>query len=413
MKILVISPYLPHPKSGHGGGVLIYDILNHLSERHDVALLSFVDEREKEFANDLLGLKYKVRFVYRQRGLPKSFFAVSRFMSARLIQLLGSFLLWEPFYVSKFRHTEMAHAVEDETLKNNYDIIQIEYAQMGQYYRHVKKGKIVLHDIDVMFRTFYRRYKKTKPGPQKLFSFVEWCRWSQYEPKILRKLDRTFTLTEQDMRLVNRFYKITNVSHCPVGIEERKSLAPYSEREPSDLIFVGSFDHEPNVDAAVWLCEEIFPALLKKFPEARLNIIGKNPPQKLINASASLPSVKILGFVDNIDVYMNSCSAFIAPLRFGGGIKTKILTAMSYGAPVITTPIGAEGIIGKEGVTHLIGQTAEQLLDHIIHVFNDQSFGASLSEAAFRNVSAHYSWRSLSERLDGLYESVLSGILDK
>src|SRR6185436_599841 len=103
--------------------------------------------------------------------------------------------------------------------------------------------------------------------------------------------------------------------------------------------FVGTYSHTPNVDAAMWLVSEIFPLVLKQRPDAGLLLIGKYAPEALRGMAERFPQVKVLGFVDDIGAQLSTASCFIAPLRFGGGVKIKLLHAIAAGIPVVTTRI--------------------------------------------------------------------------
>ncbi len=406
MKILVISPYVPHPNSGHGGGVLIFDFLENLAQRHEVTLISFVDESEKKLAEDLTRMKFRVKVISREKNLSNNIFRLIRLVTARIFQFLHSIIFWQPYQVSKFKHAGMAHIIQQETLAGHYDIVQIEYAQMGQYGRYVMSGKKVLREHDVMFRPAYRRFKKAKSF-LKLFSFVEWCGWARYEPRLMKSFDHILTLTETDKRFCRKLYEVHQVSCSPLGVTEQLRIVPCEGREPNTLLFVGSFDHAPNIDAAEWLCREIFPLLYDQCPQVKLIIIGKNPPEKLRTLASYFPAISVLGFVDRIDTYFNSSSVFIAPLRFGGGIKMKILTAQSYGIPVVSTPIGIEGIEGTDENTWLIGRTASELVDKILLVFSDRAKAAAMAEASRLNIARHYSWSVANDKMDNLYHALI------
>ena len=133
MRILVISPYLPHPLSGHGGGEYIYGLVKYLSRSNAVTLATFADHHEQRLANDLSALPITVHLISRRKGRQATVIGNFLLMLLRLYQLFRSIILWQPYYVSKFFHPAMAKFVENETQKIPYDIIQVEFAQMGQY----------------------------------------------------------------------------------------------------------------------------------------------------------------------------------------------------------------------------------------------------------------------------------------
>lgn len=407
MNILVVSPYLPHPASGHGTGIILHGLLRHLAPRHQVTLLSFCDDRERRLASDLR-LPVEVIIVPRGRAGRPGAGAFLRLASVRSLQFLWSLLTWKPYYVAKYRNRKMARMVSRLTDERAFDIVQFEMSHMGRYLRNVKKGRTVLHEHDVSFRPAYRRYRRSGAGPKKFAWFVEWCRWFRYERAIVPRFDHTLCVTEQDVRLLERFTGSTSVSYLPRGVDVPDRVPDAGAREPGSLLFVGTFSHQPNVDAAMWTVKEIFPLVLRTYPGATLSIIGLDPPEPLRAAAASFSGVKILGFVDDVNPYLRKCAVFIAPLRYGGGVKVKILHALAQGIPVVTTKVGAEGIEGLSDGGVLIGDSSERLADHICTLFRDPRRASELARKGWDIVRNSYTWEAVTKRLEDIYGRILS-----
>ncbi len=408
MKILVLSPYLPHPRSGHGGGEYVYGLVKYLSRSHAVTLLTFANEEEQKLAADLSMLPITVRLVSRWKGKQKNLFATLILGILRLTQLLRSILLWQPYYVSKFYHPQMARLVEEETTKTPFDIVQVEFAQMGQYARFVRHGKTVLRAHDVVFRPAYRNYKFAASLPRKMVSFIEWCRWARYEPKAARHFDHVLTFTDQDCRLLKRLAQIRHVTFNARGIEPPDVFVPIENHNPQVVLFVGAFDHTPNVDAAIWLCSEIFPLVLQKCPRAELRLVGRSAPRQLRIAAETHPAIRLTGFVENLEDEYNKAGVFVAPIRSGGGIKTKVIHAQSYCLPVVTTPKGAEGIEGENNSTIVVGRVATELADGIVKLIMDRKAAAEMARRGRNAVLRHYAWEAVIREQEEIYRSLLN-----
>ena len=181
MKLLFVSPYLPHPLSGHGTGVFVHGLLRELSPRHQVTLLSFVSKEELGFIPDLRKLSIEVITVPRGRGTQKNLLWNFYLITIRAVQMLRSIIKWEPFYVSKYYHPRMAKQVESLTSRGAFDIVQLEMTAMAQYLPNLRGGKSVLHEHDVAFRPAYREFRHARSAMRKFLMWVEWCRWSRFE----------------------------------------------------------------------------------------------------------------------------------------------------------------------------------------------------------------------------------------
>lgn len=408
MKILIVSPYLPHPLSGHGTGAFMHGLLRHISRRHEITLVSFCDQRELSLAADLKQLPIRLHAVPRGKGAQRNLGWNLYLAGTRLLQLVRSIILWQPYYVSKFYHPRMARLIKRLTAGSAYDIVQLEMVQMAQYLRYSGGGKSFLHAHDVAFRPAYRRSRAAASIPAKMVSYIEFCRWALFERTMAAKFDRVLCVTEQDKMLLERLTSSKRLSYLPRGVDIADRLPPYASREKESLLFVGTFSHRPNREAALWLVREIFPLVLKTFPGSTLSIIGSNPPHELNELAARTRQVRILGFVDDVVHYLRIAAVFIAPIRSGGGVKVKILHAMGQGIPVVTTKVGIEGIEGITPESVPVGESAEKLAQNICALFADRDRAAGVGRKGWEAMREWYSWERVTRRLEEIYVQVLS-----
>lgn len=408
MKILIITPYLPHPKCGHGGGVYLYKLIENMMHRHQMTVVAFCDKSERLLYEDLKSLSVNFHLILRDKGFQTSGLKNLQLFFRRLFQFFISILHWEPYYVSKYRDRRMSSLISKITSENKFDIVQFEYTQMAQYIKNVVQGKTILHEIDVSYRPAYRRFKKEKSIFKKLVLFIEWCRWAKYEPRIASRFDSVLCVTEQDRLLMRWLTKMNHISYFPHAIEIPENIPPYSSREPFSILFVGSYSHQPNVDAALWLCEEIFPHIKHKYKNSNLYIVGPNPTDELIRLADKSLGINILGFVNKVEPYFQKCSVFVAPLRFGGGVKNKILYAMANGIPIVTTKIGAEGIEGINTDSILIGNTSIEIANHICKILTNLNYGEVLSKNEREIIKKYYSWEVVISKLENIYYNIVN-----
>jgi glycosyltransferase involved in cell wall biosynthesis len=407
MKILVISPYLPHPLAGHGGGVYLYDMLKHLSSEHTVTLISFADERESGLAKDLQSLPLSIHLISRRKGPARSIPGLLALVVTRALQFARSIILWEPYYVSKFRDRRMARKIRQVTAAEPQDIVQIEFTQMGSYVNDVRSGRTVIHEIDVVHRTMHRYFKEARSLPRKALIRLEWCRWNRYEPAMVRRFDGASTLTQPDLLLLQRMTGRQDVALLSPGVDTAIPRHTPQARNPGALLFVGNLAQIPNDDAAIWLCTEIFPRVVAAHPGATLSIIGRHASPALRSA-ASDGRITLRDFVEDLSPYFFQAGIYIAPLRLGGGIKIKILEALAHGIPVVTTPVGAEGITGLTSASARIARTAEGVARHCIELLRDPARAAAIGDRGRQVVRANFSWDAILQRTNAYYQSLLS-----
>lgn len=172
------------------------------------------------------------------------------------------------------------------------------------------------------------------------------------------------------------------------------------------LIFVAGFGHPPNEDAALWLAREILPLIRRTHPQIRLSIIGSNPTDA-VRALAG-EAVEVTGFVSDaqLDHYYATARVAICPMRIGAGVKLKVVEAMSRGLPIVTTPVGAQGLEGLEEICD-IAQTPAELATHVCRLLDSDALWRERSAAQAAYVTQRFSYdairRELSEVFDGLH----------
>ena len=178
-----------------------------------------------------------------------------------------------------------------------------------------------------------------------------------------------------------------------------------SDSKPFELLFVGGFRHSPNVDAMLWFCRCILPRIIPAV-DCGLTIAGSHPPDEILSLCSD--RIKVLGFVaDSVlnDLYA-CCDAAVVPLRYGAGIKGKVIEAFAMGIPVITTAVGMQGIDWPKTLVYE-GNTAEEFAESVLQALSElkDNKGAKTREIignAYNFVESNYSEDSMVEAWEGL-----------
>ena len=162
----------------------------------------------------------------------------------------------------------------------------------------------------------------------------------------------------------------------------------------------------PNVEGVLWFWENVWPQVRKRAPQATLTLIGKNPTER-IQALAADPNVEVLGYVPDLTPYLEETAAFIVPLHAAGGMRVKIIDAWSWGLPIVSTTIGAEGIEIQDGENILIADSPAGFADAVVRLLEDTQFQAQLASNGRSWVEDHYDWRSVYGQWDQVYADLL------
>ena len=220
----------------------------------------------------------------------------------------------------------------------------------------------------------------------------------RYERLLAARFDAVSVVSEQERALFRNLTRNgpTPAMVIPNGIDTGLLDFNGVPRENNLLAFTGALSYGPNRDAALCLCREVLPLVRRHVPEARVRITGRasDADRELFGASNMM--VELTGYVDDIRPMIASASALVAPLRFGGGTRLKILEAMGLGTPVVTTPMGAEGIDVSNGRDILLGETAEEIADAAMRLLTDPEFSSEIARNARELVRKRYQWPAIA-----------------
>jgi glycosyltransferase involved in cell wall biosynthesis len=187
-----------------------------------------------------------------------------------------------------------------------------------------------------------------------------------------------------------------SVTVVPTGVDTQKyTPAPPASPDPPRIVFTGSMDWEPNVDAVAYFCSEIFPQIRAEFPQAVFQIVGRNPHSSVKQLAST--SVEVTGTVPSVTKYLNEASVMVVPLRIGGGTRLKIFEAMAVGKAVVSTSIGAEGLDVQSGRDLILADNAKSFGDAVCLLLRDAQCRRGYEQAAAK-VAAQYDWSNI-ERL--------------
>jgi len=163
------------------------------------------------------------------------------------------------------------------------------------------------------------------------------------------------------------------------------------------LVFVGGFNHPPNLDAMQWFIGEVFPLIRQRLPEIRFHCIGADVPDSLRALAATQPGVQVHGYVPDVVPWMAGGRVAVAPLRFGAGVKGKINLSMAHGQPVVATHCAAEGMHLHDGEDVLVADDARAFADAVVRLHDDEALWRRLSGNGLDNIARHFSMDAARE----------------
>lgn len=220
------------------------------------------------------------------------------------------------------------------------------------------------------------------------------------ELKLANLADYTITVTDVEKDIltgygIQKVYTVPNVH--PVQHIPSESLS-FNERE--GIIFIGSYLHQPNIDAAFWLIKEIMPIVWQTLPNLKVFLLGSNPSNDIIDLASN--SVIVPGYIEDVSPYFLNSRLFVAPLRFGAGMKGKIGQSLEFGLPVVSTHIGVEGMNLEDEDNCLIANDTALFAEKIIHLYSNSELWIKIHENSLKAI-AQYSPASVTKQLKTIF----------
>ncbi|HXI26078.1 MAG TPA: glycosyltransferase [Pyrinomonadaceae bacterium] len=255
-------------------------------------------------------------------------------------------------------------------------------AMLARIRRSAPGTKIIFDPVDTHFQRLEREYRIS--GNKETLRASE--RYRKLESRLARASDLVWCASTEDKHLMQAASPGTQIDVVPT-IHELHDRGPGFEQR-SDLLFVGNMAHTPNADAVHYFVREIYPRIYEAMPNLKVKIIGDDPAGEIRGYNS--PQVSVLGYVPVIESFLERSRIFVAPLRFGAGIKGKIGEAMSYGLPVVTTSIGAEGFGLTHGVDVMIADGPSAFADAVVQLYASKELWDTVADNGWYRIQNNF-----------------------
>ena len=384
LKILVLTPFLPAASAPAGCPRAVFDRLTLLAPTDRVTVLTFQSPGEASATRALHRLGVRVAAVPRDPDRARS--GLGR-VAKRLRLIAGLARPATPLLVQEFGSPALRRRLRALLRHERFDLVLVEHILMAQYLRGVSIPCPIVfseHDVRLAFPA-----QAVAPGPpwRRALAGVDARKWCAYAREACRRAAAVLVPSAEDARVLAAAVPGCRPRVVPFGLSAGSELPlPAPPRDPATLLFVGNFSHPPNVDAAVRLCTEILPRIRHVHPEARVQIVGRDPTPAVERLARA--QVVVTGAVPDVAPYLARCTVFTAPLREGGGVRMKLIEALQAGAPIVTTPLGAQGLGAVPGRDLLVADTALEFAAAVGRLLADPELRSALSAAGPALVAA-------------------------
>ena len=398
MKILFLTPQVPYPPQ-KGTAMRNWGLISGLADRHEVSVLSFLDPGQaSEPAAELVAACVRVEAV----SPP------ARDLRKRLRDLV---MTHRADMALRLASVTFAQRLCDWLSDDDYDVVHIEGIELAPYLgiltRAPSRPLVVFDDHNCEYllqeRVFRTDLRAPRRWPGAAYSFVQWRRLRRYERWASRSADRVLAVSDADADALQRLVPEVAIAVVPNGIDTRAYRPdPAAASGGPELVFTGTMDFRPNVDAVLWFADHVLPRVRGVVPDVHVSIVGQRPHQRL-DVLRDDPAVTVTGWVEDPRPYIAAASVYIAPLRMGGGTRLKLLEAMSMGKAVVATRLGAEGFPVRDGVEMVLADTPEAFAGAVIELLRAPERREELGRAGRRFVEERYDWSVIVPLVEQAY----------
>jgi glycosyltransferase involved in cell wall biosynthesis len=398
-RVLLLAPFPPRSNATHGGSRAIAGTVEALARRHRMAV-AYLRGRDQpamdERLQNLCDLVREVR-LERPRGLVRRLLRHTRNSFAPFTAL--------PTWAAWFSSTAYADEVRRTVAEWAPDLVQLEFHLMGQYLPALRGSSapriLVQHEPGAATQ----RERLRHFGHLSAADWLDLHAWRRYEARIMREVHAVVVFTERDRANLIPLAGTTPIVPIGLGVE-----IPPGPLEPADpntptLLFVGSFAHRPNADAARRIIQGILPRVHDRHPGIRLILVGTNPPADV--RSWIGPSLELAEAVPDVAPYLRRATIVLAPLRLGGGMRLKVLEALAAGKTLVASPLAVAGLDLVDGRQCVLAESDEEFAAAITDLLGNPSRRNSLSREARQWAEKHLTWSSVADRYDQLYDALL------
>jgi polysaccharide biosynthesis protein PslH len=399
-RILVCAPFTPRLDARHGGKATA-QLLLRLAERNKIALLALrttQGDRVDPAIADRCALVHEVPPASRSPLLRRLAWSVG------LLRGL-------PPWATDCRSGQYAEALERLLEEWRPDLVEIHLQAMAQYVDVASRRGIpcVLVDYDPA-STWADELRGAASGPRRLVRRLEVATWRRYERATRPRFDAIVVFAERDLDAVRPTAGGAIVTRVPLAVDvPDRPLDPVGG-EPPTIVFVGSFGHPPNVDAALWLAGTIFPRVAALVPEARLELVGHAPGDEVRALAGG--AITVHASVPDVTPHLDRAAVVVAPIRIGGSMRMKVLESLAAGKALVASPRAAEGVEELAGEQLLVAVDAGEMTDALASLLLDPARRRRLAESARRWAESNLGWERGVGAFEELYDT-LGGIRER
>ena len=393
MKVLWVNSNFMHPTT-KGGQIRTLEMLRYLHQWHEIHYVALTSPGQSEGPARA--------HEYSTKSYPFPHQAPDKRSLAFVSQLVAGTFSPTPLSMSRFDPPGMKPFLADLIRKERFDAVVADHLAPMCYMPD--RATTILFQHNVEFMIWRRHVQHSKDPLRRMYFQLQAKRMFEFERDACRQAAHVVACGEIDNKLMRDDFGITHVSDVPTGVNLEYFAKPAPGAVPPatpqvDFAFIGSMDWMPNQQGVLWFAEQILPLIRKRRPSATFAVVGRTPPPS-ITALSKDPGIVVTGTVPDVRPWFWESAVSVVPLLVGGGTRLKIYEAMAAASPVVSTTVGAEGLVYKHPDNIRIADSPQDFADHCLELADHKDVRATVADAALELVRGNFSWEVAARRFD-------------
>ena len=392
MKVLWVNSNFMHPTT-KGGQIRTLEMLRYLHKWHEIHYVALTNSSNTE--GPARAPEYSTKsYPYEHRATDKRSLAFYTELAAGMLSSV-------PVSMSRHHPKGMREFLEGILRKEKFDAVVCDHLTPMGYMPDRSTTILFQHNIEFMI---WRRLVQHSTNPiEKAYFKIQAKRMFEFERACCTEAAHVVACSEIDANLMRDNFHIANVSDVATGVNLDYFAKPSKSGVTTkpDFAFVGSMDWLPNEQGVLWFAQEILPLIRRKRPTATFGIVGRTPPPSIM-ALAKDPLITVTGTVPDVRPWFWESAVSVVPLLVGGGTRLKIYEAMAASSPVVSTAVGAEGLVFEHPNNIRIADKPQDFADHCLDLVEHPEVNARVAQAALDLVTTHFSWEVAARQFDAV-----------
>jgi glycosyltransferase involved in cell wall biosynthesis len=430
MRILFLTAHLPYPPAS-GGRRREFELIARLSKNFEIYLCALTEAPEIDNNNFVKILRNYCDHVkiFKTEPIP-----------------LADNSFGFPSLMKRYYSKEGFNGISQLIKSSGFDIIHVEGSYLMQLIPEDCPLPILLVEHNIEYSLCVQRLKLAVSERDKLFYRQEHNNTLLWEQSFWSRAKKVIVLALEDEKCIRELDPGSDVAFIPNGVDHdlainqsgvhsqtqhniigsvSEDIAKYITENCPSILFVANFAYDPNIDAAIYFCKQIFPLILQDVPDAKLFLVGNSPPKEILELASSSShdtntgamaytnietisnSIEIVGYVNSLQPFYKFAKVVVCPLRIGGGVKVKILEALKTGKAIVTTPIGAQGFGLNSGALCVCNEVSD-FANNVVRFLINSNDREAQEERALSYASTLPAWDQVIEQYATYYRGLVS-----